>query len=136
MNDKEPEELLANAKYLLELIQQDLNLDRKETIPARVNAALNYIESLDNIYNGNAEPIKITSDEGHAFYKDRGYSPVCPDKVGLYSVVCGESNWETSYVAVTKNDYQMLIAHCSDLGERPVEQFHYNLEGTMWFRVA
>jgi hypothetical protein len=137
---KEPEEYISAIKYLSELIQQDLNFGRKETIPARVNAIVANAIYLQKLYvepePAKEESVKTTAEEATEHYQPKGYSSECPTRTGLYLVVCGESDWTPNFVAITRNDYQMLVVHCPDIGERSVEQYHDNLEGTMWLRAA
>ena len=133
---KEPEDLVSNAKYLLELIQMDLNFGRKETIPARAKQALFNVFDLTKIYPLYKAEESLDSESAQKLFLSKNYSTERPNSVGLYSVVCGESNWEPSKVAITINDYKILIVHCADIGTRPLEQYHANLEGTMWLRLA
>jgi hypothetical protein len=133
-NAKEPEEYLSAAKYLLELVQMDLNFSRKETIPARVMAIFENAYELTKIYP--LRPNLNSNEEALNYFINDGYSNKEPTEVGLYSVRCSESNWESLYVAVTKNDFQMLMVHCPQSGLRSLAQYHANLDGTLWLRVA
>jgi len=131
---KEPEDYVSAIKYLAELIQMDLNFGRKETILPRANAILENALDLQKLYS--AKEQDITQKAAKEYYGSKGYSLNEPQKVGLYSIVCGESDWTPTKVAITKNDYQMLIVHCPDVGERPLEQYHANLDEPMWLKIA
>lgn len=132
---KEPEELVSSAKYLLELIQMDLNFGRKETVPARARAALLNLIDLSKIFSFEKEE-EIKKEDAEAYYSNHGFSSNLPDQVGLWAIVCAETNWSQSLVAITKNDYQILTVHCPDVGENSLEQYHGNLESPMWKRLA
>ena len=128
----EPEVYLSSAKYLLELVQMDLNFSRKETVPARISAALDNVYELSKIFPLKEKP--RNKEEAQVVYSD--YSDVIPTEVGLYSVKCGEINWDSMTVAVIKNDFQMTMVHCSIIGTKEVRSYHNTLEGTLWKRLA
>lgn len=134
---KEPEEYVSSIKYLAELIQMDLNFGRKETIPARARQVFIDAADLSKLYpvpEAEKPPIDLCVAQEH--FANKGYSTQTPNKVGLYGIVCAETNWSQSLVAVTKNDYQMLDVHCVDVGARPIELYAAQLAGLMWIRLA
>jgi hypothetical protein len=52
MNEHEPEDLIMEALYLLQLCQQDLNMGRKETILARARRARECCHELEDMMLG------------------------------------------------------------------------------------
>lgn len=53
--DLEPEDCIANALYLLQLCQQDLNIGRKETVWPRARAAKDLCAKLEEMFQPNAK---------------------------------------------------------------------------------
>jgi hypothetical protein len=51
--DSEPEECIAQALYLLQLCQQDLNMGRKSTIWPRAKRAREACQTLEGIFSPN-----------------------------------------------------------------------------------
>jgi len=132
----EPEDYVGKAKYLLELIQMDLNFGRKESILSRSKAALESIYSLTKLYQKDEEEVEIDPINAVKYYENNGFSSQTPTLVGLYSFVCKELNWDQTIVAITKNDYQILTVHCSKVGEKSISQYIEELEFPMWKRLA
>lgn len=131
----EPEEYLSNAKYLLELIQMDLNFGRKETIPARSKAALEAVYSLAKVFQ-KEEDTKIEPEDALSYYEQNGFSSELPNSVGLYSFICKQSDWEQIFVAITKNDYQIFTVHCAKSGEKSLINYLDNIDFPMWKKLA
>ena len=114
-SEAEPEDLISNAKYLLELVQMDLNIPRKETIPARVAAALANVVALEKIY-----PMGRHGYEAALMEKEfiaLGWSKVVPNEVGLYAVTSAELDYFPNYVAVVEDGGKLFI-HDSLLPKR------------------
>ena len=132
----EPEDYVGKAKYLLELIQMDLNFGRKESILSRSKAALESIYGLTKLYEKDEKEIQIDPENAVKYYQNNGFSLETPSLVGLYSFVCQELNWDQTIVAITKNDYQILTVHCSKVGEKSITQYIEELEFPMWKRLA
>ena len=134
---KEPEDYISSIKYLSELIQQDLNFGRKETIPASARKILLDAIDLSKLYpipEGEKAPIDPVVAKEH--FVERGYSDSPPTEVGLYGLVCVEGGWVQSIVAITKNDYQMFVVHCADVGQNSLDHYHSNLTCPMWIKLA
>lgn len=129
----EPEELLSSAKYLVELIQQDLNIPRKETVPPRLARAIECLVELQTFFPAPEKPVvKISKETADSYYGEKGYAPAPPAAPGLYVMASEETGWYVNTVAVTKNDYQMVIVHHENFGERSVESW----AGAWWKRLA
>jgi len=131
----EPEEYLSNAKYLVELIQQDLNFGRKETVPARLKRA---IEDLLNLQKYFKEPeLEITEEIARGYYLKQGYSESLPESVGLYRVATKGDNYNIGYVAVTTNDYRDFQIH-DDFGVLDARNYAEQRGGSaaFWLRVG
>jgi hypothetical protein len=138
MNDqlKEPEEYISAVKYLAELIQMDLNFGRKETILPRVNAIITNAACLQKLYIEPEPEITITKDEAHDHYKLKAYSAETPTNPGLYLVVCEEVGWVPYFVALIRNDYQILAVHCAELGVKHIDNYCAARTGLMWLKAA
>lgn len=109
---REPEEAIAIAKYLLELIQQDLNMGRRETIAPRLTKAVDELVSLQTIFPKiEPPPVVISNEAAEEYYKERGYTLELPTSTGLYRVATKENNWYINYVAVVLDHYWELSAH-------------------------
>jgi hypothetical protein len=132
----EPEDYVGKAKYLLELIQMDLNFGRKESILSRSKAALESIYGLTKLYQKEEEETEIDPVDAVKYYENNGFSLETPTSVGLYSFVCQESSWEQTLVAITKNDYQIFTVHCAKVGEKSISQYTEELEFPMWKKLA
>jgi len=52
---KEPEELIGEALYLLQLCQQDLNMGRTITVYARARKAREQCQDLEDMFNASDE---------------------------------------------------------------------------------
>lgn len=134
---EEPEEYLCAAKYLIELIQQDLNFGRKETIAPRLKRAIEHLTGLSYYFPTLPPPDKmITEEVAKDFYDKLGYSEELPTTTGLYRVATKESNYYLSYVAVTMNDYRNLVVH-DDFGINDVANYATNRGGetAFWLKI-
>ena len=106
----EPEDLISNSLYLLQLVQMDLNIPRHGTIPARVSAILKNVTALANYFPlGGAAP-EIDPALFEAEYLSLGWSKEVPADVGLYGITSKDLNYYPSYIAVTQ-DGQNLFVH-------------------------
>jgi hypothetical protein len=132
---REPEELVSSSKYLLELIQMDLNFGRNDTIAARAKAAFELIYELANLYQEKSKK-EINAEDAIDYYQQNGFSFEKPRSVGLYSFVCKDFDWEQTLVAITKNDYQILNVHCAKIGEKSVDQYSNDVKFPMWKKLA
>lgn len=112
-NMLEPEEYICSAKYLIELIQMDMNFGRKDTVPARLDRAISDLSKLQNYFP--APRFDVTEEMAENYYKEKGFTRELPTSVGLYQVATKESDYLLSYVAATLNDYRDIIIH-DDLG--------------------
>jgi len=109
---REPEDAIAIAKYSLELIQQDLNMGRRETIAPRLTKAVDTLVNLQNIFPAIPAPKVIISDDvAKEYYLTGGYTMNLPKSIGLYRVATKNNGWFLNYVAVTMNDYREFCAH-------------------------
>jgi hypothetical protein len=117
----------------------DLNFGRKETILARVNAIITNVALLQKLYlqpEPEQPPVKITLEEATEHYTLKAYSAQIPTTPGLYLVVCEEEGWTPYFVALIKNDYQILNVHCTELGVKHINNYCAARTGLMWLKAA
>lgn len=133
---KEPEEYVSTIKYLSELIQQDLNFGRAETVLTRVNAVLDNVINLRKLYLPPEPEVKVTLEEATEHYKLKSYSEVVPQTPGLYLTVCEESDWIPYFVALTINDYKTPVIHCAELGNKHIVNYCSARTGLMWLKAS
>ena len=69
-------------------------------------------------------------------YKSIGFVNKQPVAVGLYSVICGETEFFESHVAIIMDDYRELNVHCEDTGINQVKAFHEGLDRPHWLKLA
>jgi hypothetical protein len=135
---REPEEAIAIAKYLLELIQQDLNMGRKETISPRLTKAIEALVNLQNIFPAiEPPPVVISMEAAKEYYEAGGYTLELPKTIGLYRVATKSNNWYLNYVAITMNDYRQFYVH-DDIGVADVANYSMKRGGEecYWMKIS
>jgi len=74
-NVSEPEEYISSAKYLIELIQQDLNIGRKMTIAPRLARAVENLIGLQQIFPPPPPtPVVVSEDAARQYYIGDDYT--------------------------------------------------------------
>jgi hypothetical protein len=134
-NTLEPEEYICSAKYLIELIQMDMNFGRKDTVPARLDRAISDLNMLQKYFP--APRFETTEGMARNYYIGKDFTEELPVSPGLYQVATKESDFLLSYVAATLNDYRDIIIH-DDLGICDARNYAGNRGGgtVFWKKVS
>jgi hypothetical protein len=98
-------------KYLLELIQMDLNFGRRETILARARAARNNILGLIQIFE---KDVPLEEKDFLEYYYGEGYVEEPPREQGLWLFTSAHHAWEPRHAAIYLNDYRDFILETKD----------------------
>ena len=131
---QEPEDLVSQSKYLLELIQMDLNFGRTETILARAIGARKLIDELTKLYSPAKEDVTVEDMETYLFSEKWVSNP--PDDVGLYMIVSEGANWVYDHVAITERMGELFV-HCEELPKpRRLRLYSKEMGKIFWKFVA
>ena len=133
-NHAEPEDLVGKSKYLLELIQMDLNFGRTETILARAIAARKYLEGLVSLYTPAQKEVKASDVENYLI--EENWRVESPDEVGLFMCTSEHLEWVYRYVAITEQTGELFV-HDENLPKaRRLRLYAREMGQLFWKRAA